>query len=47
MIVINDRHKSEPSERANTVPKTEGDCKEDLDEIELYVDELDENGETW
>lgn len=36
--------KSRPSENGNAVPLTEED---DLDDIELYIDELDENGEPW
>ena len=47
VIVTNDRRRSQPAERGEPVPKAEEGCKDDLDEIELYIDELDENGEPW
>ena len=47
VAITNDRHKSRPSKHGNTIPKAAEGCKDDLDGIELYVDELDENGEPW
>ena len=43
-VIASNKKKPHLSDQKDTVPKTEED---DIDDIELYIDEVDEHGEPW